>query len=93
MLVPCYALSTIFDSTKDILLKIGSSKAQISREPILESARDLNLILARGFAAMSIDAVCESASITKGGFFHHFSSKDAHGEAVLDKFWNDVEAR
>lgn len=68
-----------------------SSKAQISRDRILDGARDL--ILTRGFAAMSIDAVCESASITKGGFFHHFPSKDALGEAVLDKFWNDVETR
>lgn len=67
------------------------SKSTLSRERILESAREL--ILNRGYSAMTVDAVCQSAGITKGGFFHHFPSKDALGEAVLAKFWRDVEDR
>lgn len=67
------------------------SKSTISRNRILEGAQDL--ILARGFSAMTVDAICQSAGITKGGFFHHFSNKEALGEAVLAKFWNDAEER
>ena len=67
------------------------SKATISRNRILEAAQDL--ILAKGFSAMTVDAICKDAGITKGGFFHHFANKEALGEAVLAKFWNDAETR
>lgn len=67
------------------------SKSTLSRKRILEGAQDL--ILARGFSAMTVDAICQSADITKGGFFHHFANKEALGEAVLAKFWNDAEER
>jgi TetR/AcrR family transcriptional repressor of nem operon len=72
-------------------MAIGKSKSAMSRERILVGARDL--ILARGYSAMTVDAVCESAGITKGGFFYHFDSKDALGEAALSKFWSDAEER
>lgn len=67
------------------------SKATISRNRILEAAQDL--ILAKGFSAMTVDAICKDAGITKGGFFHHFANKETLGEAVLAKFWNDAETR
>lgn len=72
-------------------MAISKSKSAMSRERILVGARDL--ILARGYSAMTVDAVCESAGITKGGFFYHFDSKDALGEAALSKFWSDAEER
>lgn len=70
---------------------MNKSRSAISRERILVGAQDL--ILARGFSAMTVDAICQSAGITKGGFFHHFPNKEALGEAVLAKFWNDAEER
>lgn len=70
---------------------MNKSRSAISRERILVGAQDL--ILARGFSAMTVDAICQSAGITKGGFFHHFPNKEALGEAVLAKFWNDSEQR
>jgi TetR/AcrR family transcriptional regulator, transcriptional repressor for nem operon len=65
--------------------------AAASKARILEGAQDL--IMSRGYAAMTVDAICQSAGITKGGFFHHFANKEALGEAVLTKFWADVEER
>lgn len=62
-----------------------------ARERMLHAARDL--ILSRGFAAMTVDGVCAAAGMTKGGFFHHFGSKDGLGEAVLAQFWQDAAAR
>lgn len=63
----------------------------MSKERILKAARDT--ILSKGFSAMTVDAVCKAAGITKGGFFHHYESKDALGEAALAKFWLDTKER
>ena len=62
-----------------------------ARERMLLAARDL--ILSRGFAGMTVDSVCAQAGVTKGGFFHHFGSKDGLGEAVLAQFWQDAGKR
>jgi TetR/AcrR family transcriptional regulator, transcriptional repressor for nem operon len=70
---------------------IKETKSAASRQRILAGAQDL--ILARGFSAMTVDAICQSAGITKGGFFHHFPNKEALGEAVIAKFWNDAEQK
>lgn len=37
----------------------------------------LTLVRTKGYAATTIDDVCESADLTKGSFFHHFASKEA----------------
>lgn len=70
---------------------VAKSKSEISKERILIGAREL--ILTRGYSAMTVDAICALAGITKGGFFHHFPSKDKLGEAVLAMFWSEAKAR
>jgi len=73
---------------------MGTSKAEAaaaSKARILEGAQ--SLILKRGYTAMTVDAICQYAGITKGGFFHHFANKEILGEAVLTQFWEDVESR
>lgn len=67
------------------------NKPLSSRDNLIAIARDL--IIERGFSAMSVSTVCAAAKVTKGSFFHHFSSKDELGEIVLDKFWKDVQER
>ncbi len=62
-----------------------------SRDKLISVARDL--IIERGFSAMSVNDVCAATGVTKGSFFHHFSSKEALGEAVLETFWQDVQHR
>lgn len=44
------------------------------------------LMLAKGFAATTVDEICGEAGLTKGSFFHYFESKDALGKAALDRF-------
>lgn len=58
-----------------------------ARTRLLEAARDT--ILAKGFAATTVDDICKTADVTKGAFFHHFGSKDALGIAAAD-FWGDT---
>lgn len=41
----------------------------------------------QGYAATSVDQLCQLAGATKGAFFHHFASKEALG-AALAQYWS-----
>jgi TetR/AcrR family transcriptional repressor of nem operon len=58
-----------------------------AKEKILNAA--LVLIRTKGFAATSVDELCQAAGVTKGAFFHHFESKDALGVAAANH-WSAV---
>ena len=58
-----------------------------ARTRLLEAARDV--IRAKGYAATSVDDLCQSAAVTKGSFFHHFKSKEELGVAAA-RFWADT---
>jgi AcrR family transcriptional regulator len=45
-----------------------------SKERILAGAKEL--FLARGYAATTVDAICEKAELTKGSFYYFFDSKE-----------------
>ncbi|MGE3796807.1 MAG: TetR/AcrR family transcriptional regulator [Thermomicrobiales bacterium] len=60
------------------------SRPSSARERILVAAE--RLTLERGFAATSIDAILDVAEASKGAFFHHFSSKDALGLALVERY-------
>lgn len=46
----------------------------------------------KGYAATSVDQICARAGLTKGSFFHHFASKEALAEAVLEHYTTAMEA-
>jgi AcrR family transcriptional regulator len=50
---------------------------------ILDAAE--NLIIARGVAAMTLEAVAREAGVSKGGLLYHFASKEALLEALLGR--------
>jgi len=50
-----------------------------ARTRLLDATRDA--IRAKGFAATSIEELCQTAGVTKGSFFHHFKTKEALGVA------------
>ena len=54
-----------------------------ARDRLLEAA--FSEIHKHGFQGMRVDAVLEKTSLTKGAFYHHFSSKQALGIAVVDE--------
>lgn len=58
-----------------------------ARTRLLEAARDI--IRRKGFAATSVDDLCQSAGVTKGAFFHHFKTKDALGVAAAN-YWAET---
>lgn len=55
-----------------------------ARDRILEAAR--TLVLRHGFAATTVDSILESASASKGAFFHHFPSKAHLGRALVERY-------
>ncbi len=48
-------------------------QAQATRERILETAEAL--FAEQGYDATGVAEICEAAQVTKGGFYHHFPSK------------------
>ena len=58
-----------------------------ARTRLLEAARDE--IRVRGFAATTVDDLCQRAGVTKGAFFHHFESKEALGVAAAG-YWAET---
>lgn len=55
-----------------------------TRARIVESAR--RLFNRHGFEQVSIDQIMSGAGLTRGGFYHHFSSKDQLYAAAVSSF-------
>jgi TetR/AcrR family transcriptional regulator, transcriptional repressor for nem operon len=66
---------------------VQASRQQDSRARILEAA--LQVIRSKGYGACRIEDVCAVAGLTKGGFFHHFKSKEEMAVAAVD-FWIEI---
>ena len=55
-----------------------------ARTRLLDSA--LGAIRAKGYAATTVEEICERAGVSKGSFFHHFRSKDELALAAVGHF-------
>ncbi len=55
-----------------------------SRDKLIDAA--IELILARGFSATTVDEICARAEVAKGSFYYAFSSKEELGVAALEAF-------
>jgi len=61
-----------------------------TRLVILNTAQEL--ILENGFGGTTVDAIIEKANVSKGAFFHHFSSKADLGRTLVQRY-ADADAR
>ena len=57
-------------------------RGQATRDQLVTEAT--RLFAERGFDATSVEAVLDAAGVSRGSLYHHFKSKDALFEAVLD---------
>jgi TetR/AcrR family transcriptional regulator, transcriptional repressor for nem operon len=46
----------------------------------------VGVIRAKGYSASSVDDICQRAGVTKGGFFHHFNSKEEMAVSAAGHF-------
>jgi TetR/AcrR family transcriptional regulator, transcriptional repressor for nem operon len=60
------------------------TKGEQTRERLLDLAQDA--VLAKGFAATSIEELISAAGLTKSGFFYHFSDKNDLAKALLERY-------
>ncbi|RST86304.1 TetR/AcrR family transcriptional regulator [Aquibium carbonis] len=58
-----------------------------TRTRLLDAA--LGVIRAKGYAATTVDDICQAAGLSKGSFFHHFASKDDLAVASAGH-WSEV---
>ena len=66
------------------------SKGARTRDRILDIAE--TSVLAKGFAATSIEEIIAEAEITKSGFFYHFKDKTQLARALMLRFIDTDEA-
>jgi TetR/AcrR family transcriptional repressor of nem operon len=64
---------------------------QDTRERILSVGE--SLILARGFSAVGLSEILGKAEVPKGSFYHYFRSKEGFGVALLERYFQDYDAR
>lgn len=64
-----------------------TAQGRSSRQRILDAA--IGVFRRKGYAATTVDDLCAAAGLTKGSFFHHFSSKEAAALATVER-WNEV---
>lgn len=65
--------------------------AHKTREQLIEVG--LQRIHAAGYGATGVNEILELAEIPKGSFYHHFSSKEAFAEAVLERYGAGEKSR
>lgn len=61
------------------------------RSHILDTG--LGIIAQRGFTAVGLAELLATAGVPKGSFYHWFASKEAFGEAMLDRYFEDYLQR
>jgi len=72
----------------------------MANAPITESYDVRDNILAvgqrimagKGYSAVGLNEILTTAGVPKGSFYHYFGSKDAFGEALLAKYFDDYLA-
>lgn len=57
------------------------------KQKILDTAQIL--MSQKGFSAVGLNEILKAASVPKGSFYHYFKSKEAFGEALLQRYFDE----
>jgi len=66
-----------------------AQRSRDSREKLLAAAE--NVVLEKGIANLTLDAVASAAGISKGGLLYHFASKEALVVGLVEKLVAGIE--
>jgi TetR/AcrR family transcriptional repressor of nem operon len=50
------------------------------------------IMAGKGYSAVGLNEILTTAGVPKGSFYHYFGSKDAFGEAMLERYFDDYLA-
>ncbi|WP_342636851.1 TetR/AcrR family transcriptional regulator [Enterovirga rhinocerotis] len=75
------ALSLLDGALKVLASPRRKKQPELVRRALIDCAA--KLALEQGLAAVTVQAVCEAAGVTKGALFHHFANKQALIEGVV----------
>ena len=50
------------------------------------------IMAGKGYSAVGLNEILSAAGVPKGSFYHYFGSKDAFGEAMLERYFDDYLA-
>lgn len=50
------------------------------------------IMAGKGFSAVGLNEILTAAGVPKGSFYHYFASKEAFGEALLERYFEDYLA-
>ncbi len=67
------------------------ARSQATYAALLNAAE--SLFAAQGYNAVSVEAICRTAGVSKGAFYHHFGSKQAVFLALLQRWLTRLEQR
>lgn len=56
-------------------------------------ATGYQLIAQKGFTAVGIKQILDTAGVPKGSFYHYFASKEAFGEAIIEYYFYNYRQR
>ncbi len=68
---------------------VKEDKYNVRRNEILESAQ--HFVYTRGYEQMAIQDILDDLQISKGAFYHYFTSKQALLEALIERMMLDAE--
>lgn len=68
-----------------------SDRGRLTRERLIDAAS--RLFAEHGYEGTSIEAVLRAAEMSRGALYHHFDSKEALFEAVLEAIEDDVDRK
>ncbi|MFE1794730.1 TetR/AcrR family transcriptional regulator [Streptomyces sp. NPDC059517] len=68
----------------------ATARTTDTRRNILDAAQ--RIMAHKGYSAVGINEVLAEAGVPKGSFYHYFASKDAFGEALLRRYFDEYVA-
>jgi AcrR family transcriptional regulator len=72
------------------MVAVKKSKSRsTTRETLLRAASQV--VIDKGVGSLTLDAVAQQASVSKGGLLHHFPNKDALVESMVEQLIQDFE--
>ncbi|WP_201574600.1 TetR/AcrR family transcriptional regulator [Psychrobacter sp. H8-1] len=81
---------------------MSKTTASSSSEPLSTTPADTKahllaigyqLIAQKGFTAVGIKQILDTAGVPKGSFYHYFASKEAFGEAIINHYFTKYKNR